>query len=73
VPILKPNYLEDIFFQEDNSPIYKARKVTNFLKSYQVRDLEWPTKSPDLNIAEDVWKLLFNSVYDLLSYKNKVF
>jgi len=31
VPIMKLNYGEDIFFQEDNSAVHKARKVQNFL------------------------------------------
>ena len=33
VPIMKLNYGDDFFFQEDNSPVHKARKVQNFLIS----------------------------------------
>ena len=73
VSIMKLNYGEDIFFQEDNSPVRKSRKVINFLKSFQLNVLDWPAKSPDLDIAEDVWKLLFNSVYFSPPFKNKAF
>jgi len=33
--------------------------------------LKWPAKSPDLNITEEVWKLLFDLVYDGPQYQNK--
>ena len=33
--------------------------------------LKWPAKSPDLNITEDVWKLLSDLIYDGPPYQNK--
>ena len=39
VPIMKLNYEEDIFFQEDNSAMHKARKVQNFLISAGIKVL----------------------------------
>ena len=33
--------------------------------------LDWPPKSLDINIAEDVWKLLSEAVYDGPSYEIK--
>jgi len=35
--------------------------------------MDWPAKSPDLKIAEDIWKLLSNSVYNGPTIKNKAF
>ena len=33
--------------------------------------LDYPPKSPDINITEDVWKLLSDAVYDGPPYENK--
>jgi len=71
VPIMKLNYRANLVFQEDNSPVHKAHKVKNFLQTSKIKVLEWPAKSPDLNITEDVWKLLSDLVYEGPRYQNK--
>lgn len=53
----------DYYFQQDNAPIHTARVVKNWLESEQIRLLEWPARSPDLNIIENVWGLLTRDVY----------
>lgn len=72
VPIIKLNFGLDIWYQEDNSPVHKAKKVQQFLKDAQIRVLEWPPKSPDLNIVEDVWRIVSERVYDGPQYKNNL-
>ena len=47
-----------------NSPVHKASNITV---------LEWTAKSPDMSIAEDVWKLLSYAIYDGPPYQNKAF
>ena len=64
VPILKLNYGNDYFFQEDNSAVHKAKAVKKFMIDSNINVLEWPAKSPDPNIVEDIWKMLSSVIYD---------
>ncbi|KAM7293698.1 hypothetical protein ISCGN_023296 [Ixodes scapularis] len=41
--------------QQDGAPIHTARSVTNLLDSLGITRLDWPARSPDLNIIENVW------------------
>jgi len=39
------------------------------MKSSDIKILSWPAKSPDLNIAGDIWKLISDQVYDGPQFK----
>ena len=69
VPIIKLNYGEDCFFQEDNCAIHKANAVQNFMKNSKINILNWSARSPDLNVVEDIWKLLSNDIYDGVQFR----
>ena len=69
VSILKLNFGSDFWLQEDNSLVHKSAKVKNFMKSSDIKILSWPAKSPDQNIAEDIWKLISDQVYDGPQFK----
>ena len=71
VPMLRLNYGNDCFFQEDNCAVHKSKKVKEFMSNANVKVLEWPARSPDLNIAEDVWKLISEDVYDGPQFRDK--
>ena len=49
-------------FMQDGAPCYRAKIVTQFLKSKKIQILDWPGNSPELNPVENLWTVLKNKV-----------
>ena len=68
--IMKLNFGNNFWLQEDNASVHKFAKVKNFMLQSSINILEWPAKSPDLNITEDIWKLISEQIYDGSQFLN---
>jgi DDE superfamily endonuclease len=56
--MLPRNYINDLYFMQDNALIYITNKVKKWFKDNGIDTSDWPPYSPDLNPIEHAWKKL---------------
>ena len=64
LPRIRREIENDFVLQQDNCSIHVSKLMKEWIAKVNMTTLEWPARSPDLNLIENVWEMLLQLVYD---------
>ena len=67
---MKLNMEPNLSFVQDNCRIHETKEVIDYLEFRAIKLIEWPSRLPDINIMENIWKLMSDIVYNEGQPKN---
>ena len=54
----------DFSWQQDNAPIHTSKEAKDFFKSKNIKVIDWPPYSPDLNPIQNLWSIVKQKLYN---------
>ena len=62
---------DDFILQQDRAPTHTSAYSVAKFAELSVELLDWPSRSPDLNLIENCWAMIASIVYDSKQYESK--
>ena len=63
LPFAQKHYQKNWLLMQDGASVHRSNETKKWLANNRLCAIEWPAKSPDLNIIENVWGMLARKVY----------